>query len=120
MSFMEKISPYLKMILALICGMIGSIIFIYLNLPLPWLLGSIFITSILIQFENNYIKRPSHIFSTPARIIIGLVIGSAFTPEVLEYLSVYFFSILLNGFLGLLLLHSLQLKPLLLQNLLQI
>jgi len=95
MSFMKTISPYFKMIFALICGTIGSIIFIYLNLPLPWLLGSIFITSILIQFENNYIKKPNHIFSTPARIIIGLVIGSAFTPEVLEYLSVYFFSILL-------------------------
>lgn len=95
MSFMKNISSYLKMILTLILGIIGSILFIYLNLPLPWLLGSIFIISILIQFENNYIKRPNHIFSTPARIIIGLVIGSAFTPEVLEYLSVYFFSILL-------------------------
>lgn len=83
------------MLFTLFIASLGSIIFIYLNLPLPWLLGSIFIISILVQFENNYIKKPSHIFSSPARIIIGLVIGSAFTPEVLEYLSVYFFSILL-------------------------
>ena len=95
MSLMKTLSSYFKMILTLIFGLIGSIMFIYLNLPLPWLLGSIFIISILIQFKNNYIEKPSHIFSTPARIIIGLVIGSAFTPEVLDYLNMYIFSILL-------------------------
>ena len=95
MSLMNNISPYLKMILTLICGIIGSIVFIYINLPLPWLLGSIFITSILIRFEKFPIIKPNYIFSSPARIIIGVTIGSAFTPAILEQLDIYFYSLLL-------------------------
>ena len=92
---MKNYSPYFKMILALICGIIGSIIFIYINLPLPWLLGSIFITSLLIRFEKFPIIKPNYIFSSPARIIIGVTIGSAFTPAILEQLHLYFYSLLL-------------------------
>lgn len=84
-----------KMLLTLFFGVVGSIFFIYLNLPLPWLLGSIFITSILIRFENIPIIKPNSYFSTPARVIIGVTIGSAFTPAILEQLDVYFYSLLL-------------------------
>lgn len=95
------------MLLAIVIGTIGSIIFIYLNLPLPWLLGSIFITSILIRFENLPIKKPNHYFSTPVRVIVGVTIGSAFTPAILEQLDNYIYSLLfvipyvvLTAFLG--------------------
>ena len=70
------------MLLSIVIATIGSIIFIYLNLPLPWLLGAIFITSIIIRFENLPIIKPNHLFSTPARVIIGVTIGSAFTPAI--------------------------------------
>jgi membrane AbrB-like protein len=83
-----------KMILALGIGVIGSIVFIYLNLPLPWLLGAIFASSIAMRFEKLPIKSPKP-FSTPARILIGLTIGSAFTPEILQYIDVYLYSLLL-------------------------
>ena len=95
------------MILAILMGTIGSIIFIYLNFPLPWLLGSIFITSILIRFEKLPIKKPDHYFSTPVRVIVGVTIGSAFTPTILEQLDTYIYSlffiipyVLLTAFLG--------------------
>ncbi|MDD2896480.1 MAG: AbrB family transcriptional regulator [Aliarcobacter sp.] len=83
-----------QMLLALFIGLLGSILFIFLHLPLPWLLGAIFTTSIAMRFENLPIQSP-RIFSAPARILIGLIIGSAFTPEILEFLHIYLFSILL-------------------------
>lgn len=83
------------MLFAIFIGTIGSIIFIFLNLPLPWLLGSIFITSIAIRFEKLPIKKPNHYFSTPVRIIVGgVTIGSAFTPAILEQFDTYFYSLL--------------------------
>lgn len=85
---------FFKMLLALLIGACGSILFINLNLPLPWLLGSIFAASIAMRFEKLPIQSPKP-FSQPARILIGLTIGSAFTPEVLQYLDIYFYSLLL-------------------------
>lgn len=83
-----------QMLLALFIGFCGSILFIFLHFPLPWLLGAIFTTSIAMRFEKLPIQNPK-MFSAPARIFIGLIIGSAFTPEILEFLHIYIFSILL-------------------------
>ena len=85
---------FFKMILALLIGLLGSLIFIFLHLPLPWLMGSIFATSVAIRFEKIPIISPK-LFSSPARILIGLAIGSAFTPEILKYIPQYTFSLLL-------------------------
>lgn len=82
------------MLLALLVAFCGSLIFIYLHLPLPWLLGSIFATSILIRFQKIPIQSPK-LFSAPARILIGLAIGSAFTPAILNYIPQYTISLLL-------------------------
>src|SRR5574344_2034134 len=83
-----------QMILALLVAFCGSLIFIYLHLPLPWLLGSIFATSILIRFQRIPIQSPK-LFSAPTRILIGLAIGSAFTPAILNYIPQYTISLLL-------------------------
>jgi uncharacterized protein len=91
---MPNIQSLLRMLFAIFIGVLGSILFIYLHLPLPWLLGAIFTSSIAMRFQNLPIQSP-RIFSTPARIIVGLTIGSAFTPQILEQLHIYFFSILL-------------------------
>ena len=82
------------MFLSIVFASLGAVLFIYLNLPLPWLLGSIFITSIIIRFENLPIKKPNHYFSTPVRVIVGVTIGSAFTPAILEQFEHYFISLL--------------------------
>ena len=60
------------MLLALLIAFCGSLIFIYLHLPLPWLLGSIFATSILIRFQKIPIQSPK-LFSAPARILIDFL-----------------------------------------------
>lgn len=91
---MQQLPVLVKMILALMIGVSGSILFIFLHLPLPWLLGAIFATSFVMRFENLPILSPK-IFSPSARILIGLTIGCAFTPEILGYLNTYFYSLLL-------------------------
>ena len=91
---MIKLLDLSKMLLAILIGFCGSVLFIFLHLPLPWLLGAIFTTSLAIRFEKLPIQSPK-VFSAPARIFIGLIIGSAFTPEILESLHLYIFSILL-------------------------
>lgn len=83
------------MLLAIVISTFGSIVFIYLNFPLPWLLGAIFISSILIRFNKIPISKPNHYFSTPARVIIGVTIGSAFTPTILAQIGTYFYSLIL-------------------------
>ena len=82
------------MLLALLVGICGSFVFIYLHLPLPWLLGAIFASSIAMRFEKLQIESPK-LFSPIARIIIGLTIGSAFTPDILQYVHKYLFSLIL-------------------------
>ncbi|MGB3750051.1 MAG: AbrB family transcriptional regulator, partial [Arcobacteraceae bacterium] len=89
-----NISNIFKMLFALTIAIVGAVLFIFLNLPLPWLLGAIFASSIAMRFENLPIKSPKP-FSTPARVLIGLTIGSAFTPEILQYLNIYLYSLLL-------------------------
>ena len=59
-----------QMLLALFIGFCGSVLFIFLHLPLPWLLGAIFTTSIAMRFEKLPIQSPK-LFSAPARIFIG-------------------------------------------------
>lgn len=83
-----------KILFAIVISSFGALIFIYLNLPLPWLLGSIFITSIIIRFDKLPIQKPNKYFSNPVRIIVGVTIGSAFTPEIIEQFNTYFYSIL--------------------------
>ena len=83
-----------QMIFALGIGVCGSLVFIFLNLPLPWLLGAIFTSSIAMRFDKLPIKSPKP-FSTPARVLIGLTIGSAFTPEILAFIDVYLYSLFL-------------------------
>lgn len=103
------------MLFAIVLASLGSILFIYLNLPLPWLLGSIFFTSILIRFENLPITKPNSYFSTPVRVIVGVTIGSAFSPTILEQLDNYIYSllfvipyVLLTAILGILYYWKLQ------------
>ncbi|WP_418184573.1 AbrB family transcriptional regulator [Aliarcobacter vitoriensis] len=89
-----NINSIFQMLLALLVAFCGSILFIFLHLPLPWLLGSIFATSLLIRFDKIPIQSPK-LFSAPARILIGLTIGSTFTPQILEFIPHYAISLLL-------------------------
>lgn len=91
---LKKLLPYLQVILSLVIGLIGAIIFIYLELPLPWLLGSITAMAIASRFTFIPAKNPK-ILSPPARSILGLMIGSAFTPSIIQYMGNYIVSLVM-------------------------
>ena len=67
-----------RYLLALIVGALGSLTFVYAHMPHPWFLGSLtfcLIASVL----HAPIKRPKPL-SIPMRAVLGLAVGSAFTP----------------------------------------
>jgi membrane AbrB-like protein len=64
--------------LTLLLGALGSVIFVLLHIPLPWFLGSL--TACLIACVLNVpILRPK-LLSIPMRAVLGVAVGSAFTP----------------------------------------
>lgn len=91
---LKKLLPFLHVILSLVIGLIGAIIFIYLELPLPWLLGSITAMAIASRFTFIPAQNPK-MLSPPARAILGLMIGSAFTPVIFQYVGNYLVSLVL-------------------------
>jgi hypothetical protein len=67
-----------RYLLAMLIGAAGSITFVYAHMPLPWFLGSLtfcLIASVL----HAPIKRPKPL-SIPMRAVLGVAVGSAFTP----------------------------------------
>ncbi|NVK18892.1 MAG: AbrB family transcriptional regulator [Methylocystaceae bacterium] len=82
---MSKIHPT---ILTLIAGLSGGIFFNYLSMPLPWVLGSIFGVICLTRTNLPSAKFPRKYLNV-ARVIIGLAIGSQFSPDMLDDLGAY-------------------------------
>jgi uncharacterized protein len=67
--------------LALLVGTAGAVTFVWLNFPLPWFLGAL--TACLIaSVANAPIARPRPL-AIPMRAVLGVAIGSAFTPALL-------------------------------------
>lgn len=65
-------------VLSLAIGAVGSVIFVYLHLPLPWFLGAL--TACLVaSVLNAPMSRPAPL-SIPMRCVLGVAVGSAFTP----------------------------------------
>lgn len=68
--------------LAWIIGACGSVLFVWLQLPLPWFLGAL--TACLVASVGNLpVKRPRPI-AIPMRAILGVAIGTAFTPALMS------------------------------------
>ncbi|HRD74563.1 MAG TPA: AbrB family transcriptional regulator [Hyphomicrobiaceae bacterium] len=67
--------------LALAIGAAGALIFVALGFPLPWFLGAL--TACLVaSVLGAPIKRPKPL-SDPMRAVLGVAVGSAFTPALL-------------------------------------
>lgn len=91
---LKKFTPFLYVTLSLLIGLVGSLSFIYLKLPLPWLLGSITAVAIASRISFIPIKNPK-MLSPSARSMLGLMIGSAFTPSIIQYLGNYLVSLIM-------------------------
>jgi hypothetical protein len=64
--------------LCLAVGLAGALLFVWLRIPLPWFLGSL-AACMAASMAGAPIDRPK-VLSVPMRAILGIAIGSAFTP----------------------------------------
>ena len=93
-------APYGGYALALFLGACGSVAFVLLKLPLPWFLGAL--TACLVASVLGLpILRPAPL-SISMRATLGVAVGSAYTPALLERLPSMLGSLaLLIPFMGL-------------------
>lgn len=71
-----------KCALAIVVGAIGGTIFNYLDLPLPWMMGSMFAAG-MVTLGGVELKMDSRL-RTLMILVIGVLLGGAFSPEILE------------------------------------
>ncbi len=76
----------------LVAGTLGAWLFYRLQLPMPWLLGSIFGVILAARIPRIRLRNPVAL-ANPARSILGLAIGVAFSPELLRHLPQYLLSL---------------------------
>lgn len=80
-----------KIALALAIGTVGGAVFCALNLPLPWMLGALFAT-MAASLANAPILGPARL--RPAVVaVIGVLLGSRFTPDIIAEASAWIGSI---------------------------
>ena len=89
------------MFLTLSVCALGAEAFLLLHLPLPWLLGPIIVATILSRIERFSFKQPK-VLVNPIRTILGVTIGSAFTPAIATGMVTYISSLVfILPFIGL-------------------
>ena len=91
---MQWLEGFLPVVASLFIGVLGAIVFSFIHVPLPWLLGAIVAIAIASRFPKIPLRSPK-MFSAPARAILGITIGSAFNPTILHYLGDFISSIVL-------------------------
>jgi membrane AbrB-like protein len=74
--------PYGRFLVALLIGALGGWIFTVVQLPLPWMLGSMSACT-LAALARAPMIAPSSV-RPPMTMIIGVMLGAGFTPKVLE------------------------------------
>lgn len=72
---------YARFAFALLIGAMGSTLFVYMNWPLPWFLGALTFC-LIASVANLPVERPKPL-AIPMRAVLGVAVGSAFTPAVL-------------------------------------
>jgi membrane AbrB-like protein len=90
--FSPRIFPYGRFAAALLLGSVGAWVFLRLNLPLPWMLGSMTICTIAallrVPIASPGIVRP------PMTTVIGVMLGAGFSPSILGQLSTWLPSVI--------------------------
>ncbi len=76
------LSNWRLMAIGLVVGLAGALSFIALGLPLPWFLGAL-TASMALAIVGIRFDGPKPI-QTPVRIVLGVAVGTAFTPALLE------------------------------------
>ena len=89
----------LRMALALALGLVGATLFMYLRLPLPWLLGSMCICTILALLKAPLLPP---LRARPAMIaVLAVMLGSRFAPDFIDRASDWLLSLsLLSAYIA--------------------
>lgn len=80
----DDVSLFLRLaryLLALLIGAVGSVVFVYAHLPLPWFLGAL-AACLVASVLQAPILRPQPL-TIPMRAVLGVAVGGAFTPALL-------------------------------------
>lgn len=84
---LPEMNTILRNALALAIGTVGGTAFYLLGAPLPWMLGALFAT-MLAAVANVPIRAPAR--ARPVVVaVIGVLLGSRFTPDVLDQASAW-------------------------------
>jgi membrane AbrB-like protein len=90
--------PYARFLAALLIGTLGGWAFVQARLPLPWMLGSMTACT-LAALVRAPIAAPSAV-RPPMTMIIGVMLGVGFTPQILESVANWLPTVLgLTGFI---------------------
>lgn len=91
------------MFITLCIGLAGAVLFQFLHIPMPWLLGAI--TAVLIvQLSTKVLQLKWHIyFRNFGLIVAGYSIGFAFTPEAVQDIQLFLGSMVVLNVLFILL-----------------
>lgn len=79
---------------ALGVGAIGGALFKYLTAPIPWMLGAMCFTAAL-AFLRVPFEVPKRL-RTASLMMVGLLLGSAFTPDILDRIGAWAGAVALN------------------------
>ena len=79
--------------LAWVIGALGSVLFVYANLPLPWFLGALTFC-LIASVAAAPVERPKPM-AIPMRCVLGVAIGSAFSPALLDRIGSMAWSLVL-------------------------
>jgi membrane AbrB-like protein len=79
---------------ALIPGALGGLVFTWLTVPIPWMLGAMSVTSAIALLGVRF--EVPRIFRTAATFVVGVLLGSAFTPDILARADAWAGAIVLN------------------------
>jgi len=72
---------YRQFFLAICIGLAGALIFVYLKAPLPWMLGAM-TASTIAALAGARISAPT-VVRMPMVLIVGVMVGATFSPEIL-------------------------------------
>lgn len=93
---------YKPMLITLLVGFAGTYLFLFLHIPMPWLLGAI-AAVLCVQLFTTVQLRWHKFFRNFGLVVAGYSIGYAFTPEALQDIQRYLGSMIALNFLFILL-----------------
>mgnify|MGYP003977239969 FL=1 len=86
--YLEIKNNWQKLALTLSIGLVGSLIFVYLKLPLPWIIGALFTTTCAAMMGQK-LWVPDWMRST-SHLVLGTLFGTSVSPDFINNFMAWF------------------------------